>query len=158
MRRLCDRRAAAVLVAALPSFLSTYDEIVARQGADLTCADVFGEIADLARELLGTQRDDRQERALEEIFLAIERVAETPGVDVARVVGECFLSELDPFQRSADPYFGPHTAQIAGELDDRNAIDDADVDSGEVSRATPPRLRARPRRYSGRAPRRRLRP
>jgi len=156
MRRLCERRAVAVLIAPLPSFLPVYDELASIEGEACSCRIVFGELADLASQLLVSARDEGQERALEDLFTAVERVANAPGVDAHAVVGESFLDYLDYRARiRTDPYLGPRTSEIAAHPT-RND-DPVGDDDKSLSRAGPPPLRARPRRYSGRAPRRRPR-
>ncbi|HLX78050.1 MAG TPA: hypothetical protein VKR27_04135 [Acidimicrobiales bacterium] len=146
----------AVLIAAFPSFLPVYDELASIEGEGCSCGIVFGELADLANQLLVSSRDEGQERTLENLFAAIEQVANAPGVDAHAVVGESFLDSLDDRARiRADPYLGPRTSAIA----EHPTRDDDPVrdDDQSLSRAGPPPLRARPRRYSGRAPRRRRR-
>ena len=158
MRRLCERRAAAILVAALPSFLPTYEELVATSGEELTSTDVFSELAEEALALLSASRGEREERSLENLFAAVEQVAADARVDAEAVVGDAFLGTLGRRGiRLADAYLGEKTAALASSRQLGEVGPDPGDDHEPVSRATPPRLRPRPRRYSGRAPRRRRR-
>ena len=153
MRRCSDRRALTVLLEALPSYLSVYEELCSRHGERLPAEVLFAEVAKEADELLYRSRRHDEEVRLESIAEAMDRVVTDPRVDAASVI-EDFLSRLSPAAwLRFDAYLRPVSARLAGDGEVRNIANDA----RGVSPATPPPLRPRPRRYSGRAPRRRRR-
>ncbi len=139
-------------MAAFPSYLATYEELVSSRGDQLSAATVFADLACETDQMLLGLRDGDKIR-LEEVFTALERVVSDPQVDAAQVIS-VFFSTLSPTARlRADTYLHPRSARLA---DDQGHSGETEEDSG-VSRAAPPQFRSRPRRYSGRAPRRRRR-
>jgi hypothetical protein len=141
------------LLAALPSYLPVYEELAARLGDNFSVAELVAEVAKEAGELLSRARDRNDEARLELIADALERLAVEPRIDASTVI-EAFLSSLPSTTRPRfDAYLGPASHQRADHLGER----DGAVDGRTLSRAAPHPLRPRPRRYSGRGPRRRRR-
>lgn len=152
MRRCSDRRALAAVLSALPSYLPLYEEVSARAGEDFSVAVFFAEVAREADALLCGSRDHEDEQRLECIAETLEVVVTELRVDAPPLL-DAFFSALSPAGRARIvAYLGPASAHLT----ERTATQDAEI-SGPLSPAAPPRLRPRPRRYSGRAPRRRRR-
>ncbi len=113
---------------------------------------LVGEIAGEADALLSRSRDLEDEARLERIAEALELVISDSRVDAPPLL-EGFLSALAPGARARiDAYLRPASQRLA----QRMATQDTENER-PLSRAATPRLRPRPRRYSGRAPRRRRR-
>jgi hypothetical protein len=152
LRRGSDRRALAVLLTALPSYLPAYEEFASREGENFSVEAFFAEIANEADRLLCRSRDHEAEARLERIAEVLELVATDPRVESAPLL-EAFLSALSPAARTRiDGYLRQYSVLVAGGI-----ATEEDRNGRAVSPAVPLRLRPRPRRYSGRAPRRRRR-
>lgn len=142
-----------MLLATLPSYLPVYEELVARLGETFSMQALFTELATEVDDLALRSRDHDADARLELIAGAVERVVTDPRVEAVAVI-DAFVAALTPAARiRIEGCLGPASARLSRGVEAR---DDAD---GErvVSPAAPPRLRPRPRRYSGRAPRRRRR-
>lgn len=153
MRRCSDRRALAVLLEALPSYLSVYEELSSRHVEGLLAEVLFAEVAKQADELLCRSRDPDDEVRLESIAEALERVVADPRVDAVTALDAFWSTLSDAARHRIDAYLRPVSARLCGAGEVRDLSDEVP----SVSPAVPPRLRPRPRRYSGRAPRQRRR-
>jgi hypothetical protein len=114
----------AVLLEALPEMRSAY-ALLAETDEDPSPQLLFNELADRAAALLRSSEDEEQ---LERIFAAVERVASTPGPDVAASVAFGFLDALPTeAQRRATAYVGPATERLWQRLDDGELDSDDEV-------------------------------
>lgn len=142
-----------MLRATLSSYLPVDDELVARLGENSSVQALFAELATAVDDLTLRSRAHGADARLELIAGALERVVTDPRVEAVAVI-EAFVAALTPAARiRIEVYLGPASARLCRRVEAR---DDADGDE-VVSPVAPPRLRPRPRRYSGRAPRRRRR-
>lgn len=150
MRSCRDRRAIGLLLSVLPSYLVDFEARAAWLGDELCAAAIFSDLGEQVDALVSRSRDHKDEARLEEVLDAIETVLTDGRVD-AHQLSQAFISALSPAARqSVDAYLRPVTAALLA--------DDAPVEFDEpFSRAARPPLRSRPRRYSGRGPRKRRR-
>jgi hypothetical protein len=141
------------VLAALPSYIPVCEELSSRHGENFSVSALVTEVAREADGLLTGPRDHPDEARLEAIAEALELVATEPRVDVPAVFEAFFAALSPPARHRFDAYLGPLSQQRSTGGDDRGDL----ACDREISPAAPRRLRPRPRRYSGRGPRRRRR-